>query len=156
MAPMARSALTSAVFYRDPRAALRFLEAAFGFELAMLIEDEAGNLIHSEMSFGDALIMIGPEFTADHQSPASVGGKNTQTVHVHIDSDADAHCARARAAGARIGREPADQHYGARVYTCADLEGHQWSFSQPVKAMSYEEMAQATGRKIETPDGAHG
>ena len=104
---MVRSALTSAVFYRDPRAALRFLEEAFGFELAMLIEDDAGNLIHSEMRFGDALVMVGPEFTDDHQSPRSVGGKNTQTVHIHVDTDADAHCTRARAAGFEILAEPA-------------------------------------------------
>ena len=42
---MARATLTSAVVYRDPRAALKFLEAAFGFELAMLIEDPQGALV---------------------------------------------------------------------------------------------------------------
>ena len=37
-----RAPLISAVCYRDPKAALKYLEAAFGFELTMLIEDEQG------------------------------------------------------------------------------------------------------------------
>src|SRR4029453_6826019 len=143
-----RSTLTSAVFYRDPRAALRFLEDAFGFELAMLIEDDAGNLIHSEMRFGDALVMVGPEFTGDHQSPKSVGGKNTQTVHIHVDTDADAHCARARAAGFEILAEPETQFYGDRTYRCRDLEGHIWTIGQTVRPVSREEAAEVSGLKI--------
>ncbi len=37
-----RGALMSAVCYQDPKAAIRWLEAAFGFELFMLIEDGEG------------------------------------------------------------------------------------------------------------------
>jgi uncharacterized glyoxalase superfamily protein PhnB len=144
----ARSTLTSAVFYRDPRAALKFLEEAFGFELAMMIEDDAGNLVHSEMRFDDALIMIGPEFTGDHQSPKSVGGKNTQTVHIHVAGDADAHCKRARAAGFEILAEPETQFYGDRTYRCRDPEGHVWTVGQTIKETSREEAAEISGLKI--------
>ena len=143
-----RSTLTSAVFYRDPRAALRFLEDAFGFELAMLIEDEAGNLVHSEMRFEDALIMVGPEFTGDHQSPKSVGGKNTQTVHIHVASDADDHCRRARAAGFEILAEPETQFYGDRTYRCRDPEGHIWTIGQTIEQVSREGAEAASGLKI--------
>lgn len=92
----------SALFYQDPKAALAWLEEAFGFELVMLLEDADGNVAHSQMEFGDSYVMIGQEWSADHKSPKSVGGKNTQTVHVQIDSDVDAHFARAKAAGAEI------------------------------------------------------
>ena len=54
-----RAPLMSAVCYRDSRAALAFLEAAFGFEVAMLIEDDAGQVVHSEMRFGNAVVMVG-------------------------------------------------------------------------------------------------
>ena len=145
----ARTALTSALCYRDPKAALKWLEAAFGFELVMLIEDADGNLAHSEMRFGDSLVMIGTEWTADHRSPASIAGKNTQTVHIHIDTDVDAHCARARAAGAEILMEPADQFYGDRTYRCRDPEGHFWTVRQTVQAVSREEAEAASGLKIE-------
>src|SRR4051812_13196897 len=116
----ARNSLISAIFYRDPRAALGFLERAFGFEVAMVIEDPSGGIVHSEMRFGDSLLMLGPEFTGDHKSPLSVGGGNTQTIHINIEADADGHCARARSAGFEILAEPEDQFYGQRTYRCRD------------------------------------
>ena len=133
---MARqSAVSSAVSYLDPMAAYRWLEKAFGFEPYMLIVDEAGNLVHSEMTFGNGLIMVGSEWDADHKSPKSVGGVNTQSVHVDLSEGIDAHCERARAAGAEIIAEPADQFYGDRTYRARDLEGHIWTFGQTVKEM---------------------
>jgi uncharacterized glyoxalase superfamily protein PhnB len=143
-----RAPLMSAVCYRDPRAALTFLEAAFGFELSMLIEDDQGNIAHSEMRFGDAVVMVGNEWTEDHKSPASIGGKNTQTVHIQIDTDVDAHCERARAAGFEILMAPATQFYGDRTYRCRDPEGHIWTVAQTVQAVSREEAEQASGLKI--------
>lgn len=144
-----RNALTSALCYREPKAALKFLEAAFGFELVMLIEDEQGNLAHSEMRFGDSLIMVGNEWTEDHRSPSSIGGKNTQTVHIYVEGDIDAHCERARAAGFEILMEPADQFYGDRTYRCRDPEGHFWTVGQTVQAVSREEAEAASGLKIQ-------
>jgi uncharacterized glyoxalase superfamily protein PhnB len=138
----------SAVVYQDPKAALAWLEKAFGFELAMLIEDGEGNLAHSEMRFGDAAVMIGNEWTQDHKSPKSIDGKNTQTVHIQIDTDVDAHCERARAAGAEILMEPATQFYGDRTYRCRDPEGHIWTVAQTVQAVTREEAEQASGLKI--------
>lgn len=133
---MARqSAVSSAISYLDPMAAYRWLEKAFGFEPYMLIVDEAGNLVHSEMTFGNGLIMVGSEWDADHKSPRSVGGANTQSVHVDLSEDIDAHCERARAAGAEIIAEPSDQFYGDRTYRARDLEGHIWTFGQTVREM---------------------
>lgn len=143
-----RPSLISAVCYRDPKAALHWLEDAFGFELFMLIEDQDGALIHSEMRFGNAAIMIGNEWSADHKSPASLGGKNTQTVHITIETDLDAHCAAARAAGAEILREPETQFYGDRTYSCRDPEGHIWTISQTVAAVTREEAEEVSGLKI--------
>ena len=115
----------------------------------MLIEDPEGNLVHSEMRFGDAVVMVGNEWSADHKSPASLGGKNTQTIHIKIDSDVDAHCERARAAGFEILMEPADQFYGDRTYRCRDPEGHIWTVGQTVREVSREEAAAVSGLKIE-------
>jgi uncharacterized glyoxalase superfamily protein PhnB len=143
-----RAPLMSAICYQDPRAALAFLEQAFGFELFMLIEDAEGNIAHSEMRFGDAVVMVGSEWSADHKSPKSIGGKNTQTVHIQIDSDVDAHCERARAAGGEILMEPATQFYGDRTYRCRDPEGHIWTVGQMVKAVTREEAEAASGLKI--------
>jgi uncharacterized glyoxalase superfamily protein PhnB len=145
MPDVPRSRLRSAVFYQDPKAALAWLEKAFGFETAMVITDAEGNLAHSEMRFGESLIMIGTEWTELHKSPKSIGGFNTQTVHVQLTTDIDGHCARARAAGATILQEPANQFYGDRTYRAADPEGHIWTFGQTVRALTREEAEAASG-----------
>ncbi|KQW71316.1 glyoxalase [Phenylobacterium sp. Root77] len=142
------SGLRSAVFYQDPKAALAWLEKAFGFELVMLLEDAEGNVAHSQMEFGDSYVMIGQEWSADHKSPKSVGGKNTQTVHIQIDTDLDDHFARAKAAGAVIDAEPQMQFYGDKTYRCRDPEGHIWTVSQTVQAVSREDAEAASGLKI--------
>jgi uncharacterized glyoxalase superfamily protein PhnB len=144
-----RPALTSALSYRDPRAALKWLSDAFGFETVMLIEDSDGNLAHSEMRFENAVIMVGNEWSDDHKSPASLAGKNTQTVHIQIAADVEAHCERARRAGAVIFAEPETQFYGDRTYRCKDLEGHIWTIGQTVQKVTREEAEAATGLKIE-------
>jgi len=144
-----RPNLISAVCYRDPKAALIWLEKAFGFELVFLVEDAEGNLGHSEMRFGNACVMVGNEWSDDHKSPASVGGKNTQTVHIQLsEGDLDAHCERARAAGAEIIVAPATQFYGDRTYRCKDPEGHIWTVARTVESVSVEEMERRTGLKI--------
>src|SRR5574341_2468861 len=124
MTEFKRNSLTSAVCYRDPKAALDWLEKAFGFEPSMVITDKDGNIGHAEMRVRECLIMIGSEWSADHKSPASLGGKNTQTVHVHLDKGIDEHCEAARRAGAAILVEPEDQFYGDRTYRARDPEGH--------------------------------
>lgn len=135
----------SAICYRDPAAALKWLEDAFGFEPFMVITSPEGELLHSEMRYGEGRVMIGNEWTDDHKSPASIHGKNTQTVHTHLNEDIDAHCERARAAGADIHQEPEDQFYGDRTYRARDPEGHIWTFSQTVKVMTRGEWDEAAG-----------
>jgi uncharacterized glyoxalase superfamily protein PhnB len=147
--PFRRPTFGSAVFYKDPFAALDWLEKAFGFERSMVITDVEGNLGHAEMKFGDGYIMVGSEWTESVASPAAVGGKNTQSIHVHLSDGIDAHCERARAAGAVIIRAPADQFYGDRTYSAKDPEGHVWSFGQTVRQVSREEAEKASGLKIE-------
>ena len=143
-----RPSLTTSLSYKDPRAAIAWLEKAFGFELTLLVEDDKGDVGHSDLSFGSGAVMVGGEWSADHKSPASIGGKNTQSVHMQIDTDLGAHCERARAAGAEIIVEPALQFYGDITYRCRDPEGHIWTVAQTVAAVTIEEMAAATGLKI--------
>jgi len=147
--PFRRPALTSGVFYKAPLAALDWLEKAFGFERSMVITDTDGNLAHSQMRFGDGLVHVGSEWADYIASPASAGGKNTQSIHVQLKDGIDAHCARARAAGAVILQEPTNQFYGDRTYRARDPEGHVWTFGQAVRVVSREEAEKASGLKIE-------
>lgn len=143
-----RPGLVSAVVYRDPKAAIAFLEKAFGFDLTLLIEDADGNLAHSQMEYADTRIVIGNAWSENHASPASIGAKNTQSVHIYIATDVDAHCARAEGAGAEIIVPPETQFYGARTYRCRDPEGHIWTVSADVETVSTAEMEARSGLKI--------
>ena len=69
--PFRRPTFGSALFYKDPFAALDFLEKAFGFERTMVITDAEGNLGHAEMRFGDGYLMLGQEWADYTASPAS-------------------------------------------------------------------------------------
>ena len=142
---------TAAVFYKDPLAALAWLEKAFGFELAMLIESPDGDVrfMHSEMTYGGGRIMVGAEWANWARSPQSLAGSNTQNLHVMVESDIDEHCGRARATGAVIDMEPEDQFYGDRTYRAVDPEGHVWTFGQRVREVSREEAEAASGLKIQ-------
>ena len=141
----ARASLTSAVTYQDPGAAFLWLETAFGFEPLMVLVDQAGNLAHSEMGFGDSTITIGGEWSDQHRSAKSMGGVNTQSVHVQLLADLDAHCERARQAGATILQEPETQFYGDRTYRAIDLEGHIWTFGMTVETLTPAEWDKASG-----------
>lgn len=147
--PYRRPSLGSAIVYKDPSAALDWLERAFGFERSMVIHDREGNLSHAEMRFGDGYIMVGSEWADFTASPASVAGKNTQMIHVQLSEDVDAHCKRAEQAGAAILYAPADQFYGDRTYRAGDLEGHVWTFAQSVRYVSREDAERASGLKID-------
>jgi uncharacterized glyoxalase superfamily protein PhnB len=143
-----RPALSSGLSCKDPRAEIAWLQAAFGFELAMLVETDDGAVAHSELHLDGSVIMVGGEWSENNLSPLSLGGKNTQSLHIQIDSDVDAHCERARAAGARIFAEPETQFYGDRVYRCVDPEGHIWTVGQTVTLVTREDAEATTGLKI--------
>lgn len=138
------------LWYRDPMGAIAWLERAFGFETRMIVDDGKGGVIHSDLRLGDGYIMVVGPPSGRAVSPATFGGRATQSVHVQVSDGIDALCEQARKAGAAIEREPADQPYGDRVFTCRDIEDHPWSFGQTVQALSFAEMETATGHKIKT------
>jgi uncharacterized glyoxalase superfamily protein PhnB len=136
--------ISSSLFYDDPAAAIDWLCHAFGFEIRLKIEGEGGRVEHSELTFGDGLIMVGGTGGKSERalplpcrSPRSLGGANTQALCVFVD-DVDAHGRRAQAAGATIVEPPTTTDYGEeywsdRTYRAEDPEGHTWWFMQRMR-----------------------
>jgi len=134
--------LSSSAYYRDAGRMIGWLCDAFGFELRLKVDGADGGVEHSELTCGEAVLMVcgerrGTRWGVDMLSPQSLGGANTQGLMLYVD-DVDAHCARARAAGARIVDEPAVHDYGGdywadRSYGALDPEGHLWWFSQRLR-----------------------
>lgn len=145
------------VIYRDPKAALAWLEEAFGFEVTMAIEapDDDPTQCHYEMALeGRGRIMVGGEWNEWMRSPLATGGLTTAIIHVDITGDIDAHCERARAAGATILAEPSEQFYGDRTYRAVDPEGHHWAFAMHVRDVTRAEAEAAIGQRIEAKNWA--
>ena len=134
--------LSCSVFYDDPRAAISWLCQAFGFEVKLKVEGADGSIQHSELCFGEALVMVsgtkGTEpWQQSYRSPQAIGGVVTQALALFVD-DTDAHHARAVAAGAQVVRDPQTNDYGPgywtdRSYGALDLEGHLWWFMQRIR-----------------------
>lgn len=135
---------SSSVFYRDAAAAIDWLCDAFGFQVRLRIEGEGGRIEHSELTYGDGLVMVGQEspdgpkgWKRRMRSPASLEGATTQSIMFFVD-DVDAHCAHARSRGARIVEEPTTHDYGDdywtdRSYGATDPEGHFWWITQRLR-----------------------
>ncbi len=142
--PVGWPRISSAVFYDDAASAIDWLCKAFGFEVRLKVEGEGGRIEHSELVFGEGLIMVGSAGGKSDRpgglpcaSPRSLGGMNTQALCIAVD-DADAHCEHARKAGAIIREQPTTTDYGEeywadRTYRAEDPEGHQWFFMQRVR-----------------------
>lgn len=114
--------------YQDVRAAISFLEGAFGLELTFAAEHD-GAVVHAQLRAGSTRIFLSPDHDGDvygMRSPLALNGTN-QCVYLVVETDIDGHAARAAEAGATIVAAPHDTDYGGREYSCSDPEGHIWS-----------------------------
>ena len=133
--------ISTALYYDDANQAIDWLCRAFGFEVRLKVEGDGGDVEHSELTYGDGLIMVGrakPEKFRYMTPPSKVGGANTQNLMVYVD-DVEAHCKRAREAGAEIVTELKVSDYGEdywsdRSYECKDIGGHHWWFAQRLRS----------------------
>jgi len=110
--------------YEDARAAIAFLERAFGFETHASYDGENGGVAHAELQLGDEYVMVGSTNEGEQRFNQGAG---KQSLYVVVD-DPDALHDRAKEVGATIERELTDQDYGSREFTARDLEGNLWSF----------------------------
>ena len=78
-APEGEPTIFIGLHYHDGRAALSFLERAFGFRKSLEVPGPDGGVTHAEMRLGDGAIFIdsGP------RDPAS-WGENVEAIHVYV------------------------------------------------------------------------
>jgi uncharacterized glyoxalase superfamily protein PhnB len=129
--------VTPVLVYPDVRAAVAFLEAAFGFAERVRIGDDH----RAQMRFGTDGAIVVADVGNDRVAPS--GGGVTQLIKLKVE-DVDAAFARARDAGARVVEEPQTHMYGERSGVVEDPAGHRWELTQTVRDVEPEEWGGVT------------
>jgi uncharacterized glyoxalase superfamily protein PhnB len=118
--------VTPVLIYPDVRAAVEWLQSAFGFEEKVRI----GDAHRSQLAFGTDGAIVVADVRRDKVAPS--GGVVTQEVKLRVD-DVDAALARALEAGAQVLEEPNTYEYGERSCLVEDPFGHRWELTQTVR-----------------------
>jgi uncharacterized glyoxalase superfamily protein PhnB len=124
--------VTPVLVYPDVRAAVAWLESAFGFGERVRIGDSH----RAQLRVGSDGAIVVADAHGDQVAPT--GGVATHLIKVRV-SDVDAAFARARDFGARVLEEPTTYEYGERSCVVADLAGHRWELTQTVRDVEPEE-----------------
>lgn len=93
----------------------------FGFTPSTEYRNDAGEIEHCELSWGDTVVMPAPR----SKSGAWIPGPSS--LYLSLE-DPDAHHAKAVAAGLEVIRPLTDESYGSREYGVRDSSGNVWTF----------------------------
>ncbi len=129
--------VTPVLIYPDVRAAVRWLESAFGFEERVRIGDSH----RAQLRVPPDGAVVVAEARADQVAPSA--GAATHVIKLRVP-DVDAAFARAREAGARVLEELRTWEYGERSCLVEDLAGHRWELTQTVRDVAPEEWGGVT------------
>jgi uncharacterized glyoxalase superfamily protein PhnB len=125
--------VTPVLVYPDVRAAVDWLNGAFGFEERVRI----GEAHRAQLRIGaDGAMVAAGDDGGDRALPS--GGGYTHLIKVRVE-DIDAAFARARDFGARVLEEPRTWEYGERSCVVEDLGGHRWELTQTVRDVAPDE-----------------
>jgi uncharacterized glyoxalase superfamily protein PhnB len=129
--------VTPVLIYPDVRAAVEWLESAFGFEERVRI----GDAHRAQMRVGADGAIVVADVRSDQVAPSS--GVVTHLIKVRVP-DVDSAFARARDFGGRVLEEPETHEYGERSCVVEDLGGHRWELTQTVRDVEPEEWGGTT------------
>jgi uncharacterized glyoxalase superfamily protein PhnB len=129
--------VTPVLVYDDVRAAVVWLEAAFGFEERVRIGDAHRAQMRVDMDGAVVLTDVG----GDRVTPDGRG--KTHLIKVRVPK-VDSAFARALKGGARVVEDLTTWEYGERSGVVEDLGGHRWELTQTVRDVEPEEWGGTT------------
>lgn len=113
---------------RNPTAMIVWLKQTLGFQEYVIYRDEAGGIVHAELSFGSSIIMLGQHRDDEYgKLVGDLDARRTDAIYMAVD-DTDALHERVKASGAEIVTDLHDTDYGSREFAARDPEGGLWSF----------------------------
>lgn len=113
------------LLYRDADAGMRWLEEVLGCERREDHRDDDGNVVHAELVFRGAIVMLSSAGTG--RKPFSELPAGGRLVYCAID-EVDSLYEQVREAGGEIAVGLTDTDYGSRDFTVRDPEGNLWAF----------------------------
>ncbi len=130
LAKNCKSTVIPGLRYRNAPAMIDWLCKALGFEKQVVIASPDGVVMHSQLTFGNGMIMIGSVGSGTATSnllrqPDEIDGAETQAPYLVV-SDIDAIYANAKRAGARMLIDLEKKSHGWKSFCCTDPEGHVW------------------------------
>jgi uncharacterized glyoxalase superfamily protein PhnB len=126
------STVAPVLFYPDVRAAVAWLDAAFGFEERVRI----GDAHRAQLRVGADGAVVVAEARDEQVAPSE--GTVLHVIKVRVP-DVDAAFDRARENGGRVVEEVRTHEYGERSGVIEDLAGHRWELTQTVRDTAPEE-----------------
>ena len=129
--PEGYTAVTPYLIVRDVDKLLEFLTSAFGAHVTAVHRDGEGQVMHGDVTIGDAHIMMG--------QATETWSEKLGSIHLYVP-DADAAYRSAIAAGGKSLYEPTTHFYGDRSAGVEDPCGVTWWISTHVEEVSAEEM----------------
>ncbi|MDQ4132818.1 MAG: VOC family protein [Actinomycetota bacterium] len=132
--------------------AIEFYTNVFGAKERMRMDAPEGKIGHSELQFGNSVLMLSDAFEEmGVRSPQTIGGSPV-TLSVYVE-DVDDVFERAVAAGAKPLRPVEDQFYGDRTGQFEDPFGHRWNVATHVEDVPPEEMAERAAQAMDQMGG---
>ncbi len=129
--------VTPVLVYPDVRAAVAWLESAFGFEERVRI----GDAHRAQLRIGSDGAVVVTDVGNERVAPSGRGVSHLLKVRV---PDVDAAFARARDRGASVVEELTTWEYGERSGILEDIGGHRWELTQTVRDVAPEEWGGVT------------
>jgi uncharacterized glyoxalase superfamily protein PhnB len=129
--------VTPVLVYADVRAAVVWLEAAFGFEEKVRI----GDAHRAQLRVGSDGAVVVADVGGERVPP--ITNAVTHVVKLRVP-DVDAAFVRARELGARVIEELRTWEYGERSGVVEDIGGHRWELTQTLRDVAPEEWGGTT------------
>lgn len=128
------STVVPCLLYHDAPAMIDWLCKVIGFEKKAIYTDDQGKVMHSELTLGMGMIMVGSTAAPDDPNPwaqlvkhpSEFNKVETQSPSLYVD-DPDAVYAKVKENGGEVVLDIEDKNYGGRGFCCRDPEGHLWT-----------------------------
>ncbi len=113
---------------RDAASEIDFCKAAFDAAELARRSDADGNVVHSTLTVGEAMLFVHGEVAHLASRSPLPDGSSSVVIYIYLD-DVDRAVARAVAAGARVLVPVTDMLWGDRVGRIIDPSGHVWNIA---------------------------